>query len=215
MNAFLARFQGDFTLTMHTFGQQLLTVQELTGQSQKKLQEMRADLEAREAERAAAASQAAAQQPNVAVPGSSSVSSVPSVVNGVPSTPTAPQPGPNQLFQLALSQWQAGRASAARSGFEEFLAQYPTNDLAAESALKIGQSWELDGKMAAADSAYQVVSEKYPKSEQAPTAIYKRAMIFRQAKQDKQARTLFQQLIDKYPKSPLVELAQDFLKQLK
>ena len=52
VNAFLLRFstdvskfQGDLALTMRSFGQQLLAVQELTGQSQKKLQELRADME--------------------------------------------------------------------------------------------------------------------------------------------------------------------------
>jgi tol-pal system protein YbgF len=211
VNAFLARFQGDFTLTMHTFGQQLLTVQELTGQSQKKLQEMRADLEAREAERAAAASQPVTPPPVAApVAGAANAPAAPAVK---PSVPT--QPGPNQLFQLAVQQLQGGRTSAARDGFADFLQQYPNSDLAPEAVLKIGQAWELDGKMATADSAYQLVTDRFPKSDQAPTAIYKRAMIFRQAGQTRQARALFQQLIDKYPKSPLVELAQDFLKTLK
>ena len=48
LNAFLARFvtdvsrfQGDLSINMHTFGQQLLTLQELTGQNQKRLQDMR------------------------------------------------------------------------------------------------------------------------------------------------------------------------------
>ena len=49
LNAFLlrfandvSRFQGDLTLEMHRFGQQLIAVQELGGQSQKRLQELRA-----------------------------------------------------------------------------------------------------------------------------------------------------------------------------
>ncbi|MBI1808625.1 MAG: hypothetical protein HYR75_01900, partial [Gemmatimonadetes bacterium] len=67
-NSFIARFQGDVSLQMHSFGQQLLTIQELLGQSAKKMQEMRADLEARDAERAAAAAQmAAAAAPPAAV----------------------------------------------------------------------------------------------------------------------------------------------------
>lgn len=216
-NAFLARFQGDVSLQMHSFGQQLITIQELLGQSAKKMQDLRADLEAREAERAAAAAALAAAAQPAAVPAAPSVSAV--APAGGPPAAGAPvaekQPGPNQLFQLAQQQLQGGRTAAARSGFEDFLAQYPTNDLAPEAALKIAQAWELDGKMATADSAYQAVSDKYGKSDQAPTAIYKRAMIFRQAGQSRQARVLFQQLIDQYPKSPLVELAQDFLKTLK
>jgi tol-pal system protein YbgF len=215
-NAFLSRFQGDVSLQMHTFGQQLITIQELLGQSAKKMQDMRADLETRDAERAAAAAQMAAAAPPVTPPPAAPTSAaLPTAAKPVISTPAPPQPGPNQLFQLALQQLQGGRTSAARDGFTDFLEQYPTSDLAPEALLKIAQSYELDGKMATADSAYQLVTDKFPKSDQAPTAIYKRAMIFRQAGQTRQARALFQYLIDKYPKSPLVELAQDFLKTLK
>jgi len=221
VNAFLARFQGDESLQMHTFGQQLLTIQELLGQSAKKMQEMRADLEARDAERAASAAQLLAQsQPPAAVSalgtgGTAGTAGTAAPASSAAAPAAAPQPGPNQLFQLAQQQLQGGRTSAARGGFEDFLAQYPSNELAPEAALKIAQSWEFDGKTAAADSAYQVVVEKYPKSSQAPTALYKRAQIFRLAGQTKQARALYQQLIDNYPKSQLVELAQDFLKTLK
>ena len=40
----LSRFQGDVSLSLHNIGQQLITLTELAGASQKKLQEMRADL---------------------------------------------------------------------------------------------------------------------------------------------------------------------------
>lgn len=207
VNAFLARFQGDFSLTMHTFGQQLLAVQELTGQSQKKLQEMRASLEAAQQERAT----------QVVVP-AAPVASVPGAPTAAPVASAAVQPpviGPNQLFQVAKEQLQAGRTSAARDGFQTFLAQYPSDDLASDAAYRIAESWALEGKLAAADTAYQLVADKYPKSEQAPRAIYKRAMTSRQAGQTRQARTLFQLIVDKYPKSLEAELAADFLKTLK
>lgn len=207
VNAFLARFQGDFSLTMHTFGQQLLAVQELTGQSQKKLQEMRASLEAAQQERAA----------QVVVP-AAPVAAVPGVPPAAPVVAAVAQPpviGPNQLFQVAKEQLQAGRTSAARDGFLTFLAQYPSDDLASDAAYRIAESWALEGKLASADTAYQLVAEKYPKSEQAPRAIYKRAMTSRQAGQTRQARTLFQLIVDKYPKSLEAELAADFLKTLK
>lgn len=218
-NAFLARFQGDVSLQMHSFGQQLITIQELLGQSAKKMQDLRADLEAREADRAAASAALAAAAAPAGVAGAAGAAAAPSAPAAGPPAMAPPvadkQPGPNMLFQLAQQQLQGGRNAAARAGFEDFLAQYPTNDLAPLAAFNIAQSWDLDGKMATADSAYQLVTDKYPRSDQAPTALYKRAQLFRTAGQTRQARALFQQLIDQYPKSLLVELAQDFLKTLK
>ena len=52
LNAFLvrfstdvSRFEGDLSINMHTLGQQLLTLQELTGQNEKRLQDVRAEIE--------------------------------------------------------------------------------------------------------------------------------------------------------------------------
>ena len=67
VNAFLARFatdvsrfQGDLSINMHTFGQQLLTIQELVGQTQKRQQDMKAELERQAADLATSAQPTAA-----------------------------------------------------------------------------------------------------------------------------------------------------------
>jgi tol-pal system protein YbgF len=201
-NAFLlrfagdvSRFQGDLATSMHTFGQQLIALQEQTGQSQRRLQEVRADLEARANELAASAAQAR--------PG------------GAPSaaSPTASRTGPLQLLDAATSQLQGGRYAAARAAFEDFLAQFPAHEQASYALYSIAQTYDYEGKPAAADSSYQLVVEKYPKSDQAPSALYKRAMLLVKAPgQAARARAIFQQIVDKYPGSPESELARDKLK---
>jgi len=202
----LTRFQGDVSLSLHNIGQQLITLTELAGASQKKLQEMRADLEARTSE-AAAAQQAAA--PVVPAPGTPAVGGV------KPLAGTAGQPGPNQLFQAAQAQLRRGAALSARAGFEDFLAAYPKDDLAADAQFGIAETYAAEGKAAAADSAYALVVDRYPKSDRAPTALYKRAAALRDAKQTPRARAMFQQIIDKYPRSDEADLARDILKTLK
>jgi tol-pal system protein YbgF len=195
----LSRFQGEVSLSLHNIGQQLITLTELAGASQKKLQEMRADLESRSSE-AAAAQQAAA--PGVPAPGT-----VPASSSG--------QPGPNQLFQAAQAQLRRGAAMSARAGFEDFLAAYPKDDLAADAQFGIAETYAAEGKGAAADSAYAIVVDRYPKSDRAPTALYKRAAALRDAKQTAKARAMFQQILDKYPRSDEADLARDILKTLK
>jgi tol-pal system protein YbgF len=192
----LSRFQGDVSLSLHNLGQQLITLTELAGASQKKLQEMRADLEARSTEATAAQQAAAPVTPAIGAP-------------------TAGQPGPNQLFQASQAQLRRGAAMSARAGFEDFLAAYPKDDLAADAQFGIAESYAAEGKGAAADSAYALVVGRYPKSDRAPTALYKRAAALRDTKQTAKARAMFQQIIDKYPRSDEADLARDILKTLK
>ena len=192
----VSRFQGDLATSMHTFGQQLIAVQEQTGQSQRRLQEFRTDLEARSNELAASA--APGRTGSAAGAASAAV----------------PRTGPLQLLEAATSQLQGGRNAAARAAVEDFLAQYPTHEQASFALYSIAQTYEYEGKGGAADSSYALVVEKYPKSDQAPSALYKRAMLLMKSGpgQAAKARAVFQQIVDKYPGSPESELARDKLK---
>ena len=195
MYAMLGRLQGDLSVSLHDIAQQIITVQELAGQSQRRLQEVRADLEARSRE--------------AAVP--------PPASTATPGTVAAPAPvlGPLQLLQLAETQLRRGGTGAARAGFQELLAQYPTSDVAPDAQYGIAESYASEANAPAADSAYALVVEKYPRSDRAPTALLKRAYALRLAKQVPQARTLFQQIVDRYPRSNEAELAKEYLRTLK
>jgi tol-pal system protein YbgF len=206
LNAFLqrftadaSRFQGDVTLSLRSFGQQLIALQERAGLSQKQIQNLAADLES---SRAAAA----APVPPVPQPGAAGVA-------GAAGTNPAPgDPGPIALIQLAFGQLTKGSATTARAGFQDFLGRYPASDLVSEAWYGIGQTYDYEASYAAADSAYQVVVDKYSKSDRAPTALFKWAMNLRRAGQTATSRALFQKLVDKYPTSPEAETAKDYLK---
>ena len=199
LNVFLARWSGDIGLSLHNVGQQLITIQELTGQSQRRLQEMRAEFEA----------QAAAAAATPVVP------PVAGAATGAPVAGQQSQPGPNQLYSLAFQQLTRGANNAARSGFIDFLAQYPNNELAPDAQYYIAQAFDQDGRKAEADSAYAVVVAKYPKSDRAPVALFKRAGAMLEAGKKDKARALYLQIVEKYPASPEAETAKDRLKTLK
>jgi tol-pal system protein YbgF len=184
------RFRGDVSTSLSSVDQQLLQIQELTGQSQQRLQEVRASLEARE------------QAPAPAAP-------------GAPAGATDQTPGPNQLFQLAREQMMQGSNASARQGFQDLLDKYPKSDLAADAQFYIAETYAAENNTAAADSVYARVASKYAGSARAATAIYKRAVAAQNAGRTDAARDLFNQVVKKYPRSDEAALARDRLRSLK
>ena len=213
----MLRFQGDVKEDMYNLGQQLVQVQELTGQSQRRLQELRASLEQRRQEAVAVqqqAASAAAPAPTPGAPQPATPSGAPAAPSGA-AAPAAEQPGPNQLFQLALDQLRRGSTGAARTAFQDLLRQYPTADVAPDAQFYIGQSYEDESNAAAADSAYATVVTRWPEASRAPTALYKRASVLQRLGRVQAARAALNDVVKRYPRSEEADLARERLKTLK
>ncbi len=187
----LMHFRSDVTSSLSSVDQQLLQIQELAGQSQRRLQEVRASLEERQG--------AAAASPT---PGDSTA-------------PTQGAPGPDQLFQVAREQMMQGSNAAARQAFQDLLTRYPKTDLAADAEFYIAETYAAENNTSSADSAYARVATKYPTSPRAATAVYKRAVFAQTAGDTEKARALFNQVIKKYPRSDEAALARDRVRSLK
>lgn len=190
----LGRFQGDTRGDLRAIQQQIIQVQELTGQSQRRIQEMRADLEAR-----------AQQQQVIPTP-----MTVPGDTTGA--APVQPTPGPNQLYQLAYDQLRRGSYSSARAAFEELLRLYPTSELAPDAQINIAEAFAAEGTAASADSAYAAVVAKYPRSPRAATALYKMALSMARQGKKSDARTAMDRVVREYPTSDEADLAREWLR---
>ncbi|MFL5576531.1 MAG: tol-pal system protein YbgF [Gemmatimonadaceae bacterium] len=221
-------FQADVKGDLYNMGQQLITIQELTGQSQRRLQELRAGLEERApgtvgpaplpapAAAAGAPPAAGATTPAKPAPTGASAGAAASAAAGAAAATSAPAgPGPNQLYQLSLDQLRRGSAATARTGFEDLLRQYPTSDLAPDAQFYVAESWASSGNSAAADSAYQLVTTRYPTSARAATALYKHALIQLQQGRVAQGRAALDEVVRKYPRSDEAELARERLRALR
>lgn len=199
-NATVMRLRGDVREDLQAIRQQLIMVQELTGQSQRRIQELRAEMEARAADLAAPIPPPV--DTGVARPG-----------NARPAAAPAPPPlGPAQLFQMGEDQLRRGSVSSARMAFLELLDKHPTSDLAPDALYSIAATWADEGNGVAADSVYALVVQRYPRSAMAPNAMLKRATAFRSIGQTRQAREIYQQIVDRYPRSDAALLAQEFLR---
>jgi tol-pal system protein YbgF len=190
VSARLAKLQADVVNDHHEMGVQILQIQELSGQSQRRLQELRASLEDR--------TQAAAQP----APGDTSKSV------------TAAAPGQGQLFQSSLDQLRRGSVGVARSGFEELLRTYPNSEDAPEAMVYIAETYAAERNQAAADSVYGLVVQRYPKSPKAATALYKRALVLKSAGQNAAARASLERIVREYPRSDEASLAREQLRTL-
>lgn len=192
VSARLAKLQSTVSTDHYEMGRQILQIQELSGQSQRRLQELRASLEER--------NQNAAMAP-VPVPGDTS-------------RPTPAGPGPAQLFQSSLDQLRRGSATVARSGFEELLRSYPNSEDAPEAMIYIAETYAAERNQVAADSVYGLVVQRYPSSPKAATALYKQALSLRAAGRTTAARAAFDRIVKEYPRSDEAALAREQLKTL-
>ncbi len=191
------RLRGDTKTELYDIQQQLLQIQELTGQSQRRLQELRAQMEDR------------AQQ----VPAPSPVIDSAAAAGGTIPQPVQPAaPGPNQLYQLSQDQLRRGSHATARAGFQELVRLYPTSDLAPDALYWSAEAFAAEGNRAASDSSYTEVLTRYPRSPRAPTALYKLGRSLAQQGKRSEARAAMDRVSREFPQSDEADLARDWLR---
>jgi tol-pal system protein YbgF len=185
----VGQLRGDLASDLYNIQQQLVQLQELTGQSQQRLSELRTQLEARGEQIAATA------------PGDTGRS------------PTTSAASADQMYEASLAQLRRGSTSTARLGLREMLRVYPTSERAGDALYFIGQSFAAENPDSAA-AYYEQVIQKYPNSSRAGSALYNLGLLAERKKQTSKARDAYQRVVQKYPQSDEAALARDRLKAL-
>ncbi len=191
------RLQGEIT----DIQRQLLQVQELTGQSQQRLSQLKAQIDARDEQ-----AEAAGARPPAAAPGDTAARAA-----APAATPVATA---DQMYQGARAQLLRGALSTARSGFQELVRAYPTHPLVPDALFGIGQTFEGS----TADSVtfyYNAVVSRFPRSARAPTALYRLGKLEEDRKNVAAARAYYDRVIKEYPASDDADLAREKLKTLR
>ena len=186
------RLQGDFTDVQR----QLLQVQELTGQSQQRLSDLKAQLDAR-AEQAAA------------VRSSGGAAGAPSDTTARPAGPTA-----DQLYQNARNQHVRAAPSTARSGYQEFLRAYPADPRAPDALYYIGETFR-DQMPDSAIAYYVQVVGQFPRSSKASTALLQLGKLAEARRDPGTARTYYERILRDFPRSDDADLARERIKNLR
>lgn len=185
VQASLLAFRGETLGQLYDVQKQILQVQELTGQSTRRLNELRGDLDAR------------GQQLSGAAPAAGGAANASAV----------------QMYEASLQQLRRGSPTTARAGFRQFLEQYPTAAEAPDALYFIGESFGTETPDSAA-AYYTQVADRFPASARAASALYRLGAMAESARDTTAARGYYQRLIAKYPTSNEAALARDRLKAL-
>lgn len=169
-------------------------LQDLSGQSERQLRDMRAAVE-----------QKAVQTDESARADSSSAAA----------DAASAGPGPAQLLQAGRDQLLKGGNAAARAAFADLIARYPRSDLVPEAMFYTAQAYAAERNADAADKEYASLITRYPNSPRVPTAMYKRALKMQASKKTADARRLFQEIIKRFPRSDEAALADERLQSIK
>jgi tol-pal system protein YbgF len=184
----VGQLRGDLASDLYNIQQQLVQLQELTGQSQQRLSELRTQLEAR-------GEQIATTAPGDTVRQTTSAASA------------------DQMYEASLAQLRRGSTSTARLGLREMLRVYPTSERAGDALYFIGQSFAAENPDSAAAYYTQVV-QKYPSSSRAASALYNLGLLAERRKETRKARESYQRVVQRYPQSDEAALARDRLRAL-
>lgn len=184
------QLRGDLATDLYNIQQQLVQLQELTGQSQQRLSELRTQLEAR------------GEQLATTTPGDSSRTSTSQAAASA-----------DQMYEASLAQLRRGSTSTARLGLREMLRVYPNSERAGDALYFIGQSFAAENTDSAAAYYGQVV-QRYPSSSRAASAQYNLGLLAERRKESRKAREAYQRVVQRYPQSDEAALARDRLKAL-
>ena len=165
-------------------------LQDLSGQSEQRLRDMRAAIEDKTPPATTSADSSAAAS-------------------------TAGGPGPAQLLQAGRDQLLKGGNTAARAAFAELIQKYPRSDLVPEAMFYTAQAYAAERNNDASDAEYASLIQKYPNSPRVPTAMYKRALSLQSQKKTVEAKRLFQDIIKRFPRSDEAALADERLQSMK
>jgi tol-pal system protein YbgF len=183
----LTVLRGELRTDLTDIQRQLVQIQELTGQSQQRLTELRSQLE---------------QRPVVPV--------TPQGQQPPEAPPAEALPGPNQLFELGLQQLRRGSPQAGRTAFQQLITSYPDHERVADAWYFVGESWGPATPDSAA-AAYERVVRDHSTSARVPGALFKLGLLAERRGDRDAARVYYQRVLADYPRSEEAALAREKL----
>jgi tol-pal system protein YbgF len=118
------------------------------------------------------------------------------------------------VYGQAFDALKAGSYSVAISGFQAFLKQYPSSQLAPNAEYWLGEAHYVNRDLTAAQSAFQAVLDKWPSSSKAPDAMLDLGNTLLAQGNTAKGRATLRQVMSRFPGTDAASRAQARLKQL-
>lgn len=177
--------RGQLSNQIRQLQDMLVTMQELLGQSQQRINQLREQMERQQ------------QAPPAAAP---------PISGGVSA---------DSLYAIGRAKLAERSAAAARVAFEQLLEQYPRHDRAADAQAGLAETYVLDDELEEAVTQFERVSAAYPTSAKAPEALFRAGEISEQRKRPTDARRFYNLVVTRYGNSPSATLARRRLQAIK
>lgn len=197
----LFNIRGELGRQLLDVQEQLVAVQELTGQSQRSLAGLRDQIEARRT-----AIVRGEAQGDAAAEGADTAAAPPSGVEA--------GGGPQELFNVAVRQFNRGSVTTAGRAFERFLQQYPNHRLAPDAHFYLADVLVQENRLEEAVDAFLEIPELFPTAERVPQALYRAGLLRAELGDTEEARELLERVVDSYPDSGAAILAEERLNEL-
>jgi tol-pal system protein YbgF len=117
-------------------------------------------------------------------------------------------------YSQAFDALKSSNYPAAISGFESFLASYPTSPIAENAQYWLGEAHYAKGEYDKAAAAFRAVGERWPNSRKSPDALLKLGFSQIELKQLSDARVTLADVTRRYPDSDAARLAAERLRKI-
>lgn len=121
---------------------------------------------------------------------------------------------PDQLFQLAYSDYIQGNYELAIQGFQEYLGSYKDTEQSDNAQYYIGDCFFNQNKYKEAIAAFDKTVTDYPKGDKVPAALLKSGLASLNLKDTETAKQQFLSVFQKFPDSPEANIAHQQLQIL-
>ena len=191
--------RGDILRQLMEIEQNIITLQELTGQNQRALATLRDLIESQGAGRV---------NPQRSDPGRG-LETDPGFTVDEPRTSTAVE-----VYNMAVTNYNRRNFSTARSAWEQFLRDYPNDELAPDARYFLADIMVQEERYDEAIQAFLDVSRLFPDAEKAPQALYRVGTTYIEMGQLEDARVYLERVIRTWPESEVAANAQARLDEI-
>jgi tol-pal system protein YbgF len=186
--------RGETIRRLREIDDRLMTLMELTGENQRSLAALRDLVEARGVPYA---------------PSQSDASGRPREGEGVDSGS-----GPEDTYNVAVTQFNRGAFSTARRAFQQFLQEFPNHSLASDAHFYLADILVQENSPGEAIEAFLRIPEFYPTARKVPDSLYRIGVLYIELDDLDEARRYLQRVVASYPESGAAILAQDRLAEI-